>query len=114
MKIFIKKTVLTTLLILGFNNLYAEQNTNHTLSIASQSYIKKVAKKEVDRLISVKAIDKSWQDKPISSMETKKFDETIEWVVKYNNKQIKENNKQTLYIFITVNGVLVGTNYTGE
>lgn len=114
MKIFIKKTLITALLIYGCNTLYAKSHANHTLNVASQTYIKKVAKKEISRLVSANAIDKSWQDKPISSMETKMFDKTIEWVVKYDNKKIKDRNKQTLYIFVTVNGVLIGTNYTGE
>ena len=114
MKNFIKRTLLAILIICIFNPLYAETTSSHTLNVANNTYVMKVAIREMDRLVLVKAIDKSWQTKPIVTVEKKAFNKNLEWVVAFQNKEIKDMNKQMLYIFVTINGVLIGSNYTGE
>lgn len=114
MKIFIKTIIITIFLICGFNPLYAGSGSDHTFKVVSQTYVKQAAKKEIRRLIAAKAIDKSWQTQAVYNSEKKKFDKNLEWVVSFNNKQIKDIHKQMLYIFVNLNGILIGSNYTGE
>lgn len=114
MNSFIKKIIVTILLTCGFTSAYAQKVSNHTLSIANETYIQKVALKEIDRLISKNSIEKSWADKPIISIEKKSFNDSLEWVIKLENKEIKDINKQNIYVFVTLNGVLISSNYTGE
>ena len=114
MKTSIKTTIITLLLICGFNPLYAQPASNHTLSVASQTYISNVAHKEIKRLVAAGAIDKSWLKRPIADMTKKDFDKNLEWIISFNNKQIKETNKQILYVFVSLKGVLIGSNYSGE
>ena len=114
MKNFIKRTLLAILTICIFNPLYAETTSSHTLNVASKTYVMEVAIREMDRLVLAKAIDKSWQTQPIITVEKKAFDKNLEWVVGFQNKEIKDKNKQMIYVFVTINGVLISSNYTGE
>ncbi len=59
-------------------------------------------------------IDASWATKEVSSIEKKKFNDRIEWVVIFNNEKISDASKQTLYIFLTLEGDYIAVNYTGN
>ena len=81
-----------------------------------------VAKEEVvDRATSVlnslvdqKKIDASWAGKAVAGVEQKTFRHDPEWVVKFENGEIKDTSKKTLYMFFSIGGEPLGANYTGE
>lgn len=56
----------------------------------------------------------SWKDTAVAKTEKKKFGKQLEWVVSFNNKSIKEADKQTLYIFLSLGGEYLAANYTGK
>lgn len=114
MKIFIKSVIITAILAFGFNPLYAGGNHSHAPKEVSKSLIKKIAKEEINRLVHANTIDKSWFNRPIHKVEKKKFNQSLEWVVTFNNKQIKESKKQNLYVFVNLSGILAGANYSGH
>lgn len=59
-------------------------------------------------------IDKSWMSVQAVKAEKKSFSKGDEWVVSFNNDQVKEKTKQTLYIFYSLDGHYIAANYTGK
>lgn len=107
----IKKILILAMLIIGLNPLYAGGGHSHAPAV-SVATIKTVAKDEVIRLAQAVKIDKSWAKEDISKIE--KYNHGHEWRVIFKNKQIKDMQKQTLYIFVNTSGKITGANYTGK
>jgi len=107
-------------LMLGTITLYAHGGTHthkHTTPKEveiSKVEIKKIAKQEVKKLALNAKIDRSWLFSPIDKMKKKKFGKKYEWVVHFKNEKIKDLKKQTLYIFLDLQGKMMGANYTGN
>ncbi len=87
---------------------------NHTQEKVKKSVIEKTANQKLEKLVENKKINKSWSNISISNMKKKKFNSKNEWVITYNNNQIKDKNKQTLYVFVNEYGKVTGANYTGK
>lgn len=116
MKTLIKIVVMTT--VLGLSSLYAHGGARHNHNVSapvqeetSKNSIKKLAKQEVKRLAVAKKIDNNWLFIPISRMKKTQYNE---WIISFKNSAIKDETKQTLYIFVSVHGDLTGANYTGR
>ena len=90
-----------------------ELSTEHIQKV-SEEEIQRVAHKQVLNLIEKEKIEKSWSDAPVLTMEKKQFNRNTEWVVIYKNKEIKDQTKQTLYIFVNLYGKVTGANHTGK
>ena len=119
MKNFIK-TILIILMV-GVPSLYGHGSAKHEhrtqLAVdkeVSKKSIKDIAKQEIKRLTLAKKIDDSWLFTPISKMKKIQFNNAPEWVVSFNNPKIKDIAKQTVYVFISVNGKVLAANYTGK
>jgi hypothetical protein len=122
MKIFIKATIVT--LSLSLTTLYAAEHHNHSHSCnhdyqalkneVSKTTIKNNAKKKVQKLVLEKKVPKSWKSVPISKIGKTHYGNTDDWVVGFDNLKIKDKSKQTLYIFVSVHGKIMGANYTGK
>jgi hypothetical protein len=116
----IKTSLITAILACGFNPLYAgsghdhEHGHSHEKKKVTQSYAEKEATKEVKKLFERGKIDSSWTDAPIVNVEKKKFKNKMEWVISYENKNIKDGNKQVLYIFVNLYGKITGANFSGK
>ncbi len=115
------KTVKTILIatILGFATLQGHGGAGHTHAAPvekeiSKKSIKSIAKQEVKRLALAKKIDNSWLFSPISKMKKTDYNYNNEWKVSFSNAEIKDKQKRTLYVFVTVGGELTGANYTGK
>jgi hypothetical protein len=90
-----------------------ELSTEHIQKVSTEE-IQRVANKQLMNLIEKEKIEKSWSDTPILNMEKKRFHRNTEWVVSYKNKEIKDQMKQTLYIFVSLYGKVTGANHTGK
>ena len=90
-----------------------ELSTEHIQKVSTE-HIQRVANKQVLNLIEKEKIEKSWSNAPVSNMEKKQFHRTTEWVVSYKNKEIQDQTKQTLYIFVNLYGKVTGANHTGK
>jgi len=130
MKKIIKATIVT--LTLGLTALYAGGNHaghshshdghdhsahGHSHSAkekVSKSAVTKVAKQEVKKLAFNKRINNSWSSKPVFEIKKSKLNYKNDWVVSFKNEKIKNKDKQTLYIFVSATGQVVGANYTGK
>jgi len=80
----------------------------------SKETVEKAAQKEVQNLVAKKKIPKSWQYVPVSKIGKTHYGDTDDWVVGFDNMKIKNKNRRTLYIFVSVGGEIRGANYTGN
>lgn len=101
--------------------LYGHGSANHEhkvelpiLEEVGKKSIKNMAKQEIKRLTLAKKIDDSWLFIPISKMKKIQFNNAPEWVVSFNNLRIEDKTKQTIYVFISVDGKVLAANYTGK
>lgn len=77
----------------------------------NQSQIQKKAARFVASLVEKGKLDASWaQSKPQDS----KKNIGHEWVITFSNPEIKEPEKQTLYMFLTLSGKYIAANFTGK
>ena len=97
----------------GYSHTQEELSTEHIQRVSMEE-IQRVANKQLMNLIEKEKIEKSWLDTPILNMKKKQFHRNTEWVVSYKNKEIKDQMKQTLYIFVSLYGKVTGANHTGR
>ena len=112
------KNLISTLLFLSFltvtpaiagtGHSHAEEKPITTEQVTS------LASENIERLIDAGKIDPSWKEVKVNSIEQKTFSHDPEWVVKYTNNKMSDASKQTLYMFFSIGGRYLATNYTGE
>jgi len=89
-------------------------HSNHGHGLMSEAKAKAKATRTMQSLAKRGVIDKSWNStKPVKA-EKKTFAKGEEWVVSFNNDQVKDKSKQTLYIFYSLDGHYIAANYTGK
>lgn len=81
--------------------------------ISSEGVIKKATGK-VKSLIESGKLDKSWADSKTIGASQKTFSNETEWVVTFKNDKASDATKQTLYLFFTLDGGYIATNFTGK
>ena len=72
-----------------------------------------MAEKQVKTLIERGKLEKTWAGIKASEASQKDFGKGPEWVVTVKNEKA-EAGKQTLYVFYTVTGSYLATNFTGK
>lgn len=72
------------------------------------------AEKILASLVDRKKIDKTWVSIPVSSIVEKQFNGKSEWVAIFENSNIADADKRTLYIFMTLAGEYIAANYSGK
>ena len=97
----------------GYNHTQEELSTEHIQKVSTKE-IQRIAHKQVMNLIEKEKIEESWSNTPVLNMKKKQFHRNTEWVVTYKNKEIKDQMKQTLYIFVNLYGKVTGANHTGK
>ena len=116
MKTLIKTAVVTALMSVIYNPLYAHGGGNHTheRESISEERIETIATQELSRLAKDKKIARSWLSAPRLNVRKESFGNKTEWVVSYKNKLLRDKSKHILYIFVTLDGKIAGANYTGK
>jgi hypothetical protein len=115
----LKSTILASLLALGSTNLYAagahsHGGSSHVHEKISETKAITIAKGMKDGLIKKGKINNAWQNIDSSKAVKKAFAKGEEWVVTFNNPQIEDKSKQTLYVFVDLYGEVTGANFTGN
>lgn len=80
----------------------------------SEEEAKTIAANVVTEFVENEKIDSSWHETEATTIEQKTFDGHLEWIVTFQNDAIEDQDKRTLYIFLTLGGELTGANYTGD
>ena len=76
----------------------------------SRSEVIKKATEKVKSLIENGKLDKSWVDADAYDASTR----GSEWVVTYKNDKESDTAKRTLYVFFSLDGAYIATNFTGK
>jgi len=92
----------------------AGHDHGHSHDPVTQIQAEEVATNSVSTLVDKGKIDKSWKSIKATKSEKKSFGGNMEWVVVFNNKNVSEPAKQTLYIFLTLGGEYLAANHTGN
>lgn len=79
-----------------------------------EATIIKRATKVKNNLAEKGTISSSWKAKSYTIITKKTYAKGPEWVVTFNNYEVKDKNKQTLYIFYSLDGHYIAANYTGN
>ena len=72
------------------------------------------ATEKVKSLAESGKIDKSWAGIKAVGATQKTFANESEWVVTFKNEKVSDVTKQTLYLFFTLDGSYIATNFTGK
>jgi len=81
--------------------------------ISSDAAVKKATTK-VTSLIEGGKLDKSWANLKAVGATQKDFGKGPEWVVTFKNDTVSDATKQTLYLFYSLDGTYIATNFTGK
>ena len=121
MKKQLRNILLTTMIVCGVNPLYASSGHDHAhtghghshVSI-SKAEVQDIAKKQLARLVYDEKIDSSWAGTDTLDTRKKQFKYSTEWMIRFENINIKDKTKQIIYIFVNLSGKVTGANYTGK
>ncbi len=69
---------------------------------------------KINQLADARRIDTSWAGIKAASVEQKAYAKGPEWVVIFKNDKVSDKEKQTLYMFFTLDGHYIATNYSGK
>ena len=132
MKNLINTILKMAIIALVINPLYAEENKAHVKDelyltsvhipedscfgpiLQSTREVQKDSRFRLWDLVQKKKLDKSWLNAPIVSTDKGEFGSQIEWIIHYQNKNVKDVNKQNVYIFLDEWGLVMGSNYIGK
>lgn len=86
---------------------------SHSHGPISEAAAIKKAEGQVKSLIQRGKLDKSWSSIKAAEATQKDFGNGPEWVISFKNDKA-ESGKQTLYVFYTLTGNYLATNFTGK
>jgi len=86
----------------------------HSHEPVDQTTANSKATKIIASFIKQKKLDKSWAGITVNASEKKMFHGKQEWVVSFVNKKVTDAKKRKLYVFLTLSGDYIATNYTGK
>jgi hypothetical protein len=116
LKLMMKSGLIAVLLTAGGGHV-ALAHPNHVHPAAKpevdEAGAKARAQAELERLLSVKKIDATWKDVPVSTVEKKQMKKRWEWLVTFDNPA-PDAKKKTLYVFLKPSGDFVAANFTGK
>jgi len=75
---------------------------------------KTVASGQVETLIKNKKIESSWKNIKPSEPSKKSFKNGPEWVVAFTNPKATDKKKAKLFVFVSLDGRVLGANFTGK
>lgn len=114
----IKTILFTSTLFLGITSLHSYAGPGHDGHTHSHDVDANTAKtnavKVVNKLIEKKKIPESWKNIQAGTVEKKRFGKQNEWVVTFKNTKEQDSSKQTLFVFLSMEGNYLAANFTGQ
>lgn len=86
---------------------------NEKPKITSQQ-AQKVASKQLAYLVEKQKIAKSWWGISPNEPSQKNYGKGLEWVVTFANAKEANPKKKTLYVFVSLRGKILGSNFSGN
>ncbi|MDH5219490.1 MAG: DUF6488 family protein [Gammaproteobacteria bacterium] len=113
-----KAILLISMLLIGFNSPQSYAGPGHDGHAHSHDVdantAKKNAAKVVNKLVEKKKISDTWGSTQATTVEKKRFGKQDEWVVTFKNPKEQDSSKQTLYVFLNMEGKYLAANFTGQ
>jgi len=111
-------TTILSLFLLLTSPAYAgsghDHGHGHSHAPVSKEEAENIATESIAKLAEKKKIDSSWQSVAAHKSEQKEFGGRMEWVVTFKNEKVSDPEKQTIYVFLTLEGQYLAANHTGE
>lgn len=108
--------LLSSVLVLASFNVFAHgehpKPVAKCASACTKNEIEQAVPGALGSLALAGKIDQSWVNAKVENVELKQFKKGKDWVVTVFDS--KKTTQQRLYVFITTDGFLNGTNYTGN
>jgi len=111
------KTILSLLLLLStaaFAGSGHDHGHGHSHAPVTKVEAEQIARESVTKMVERNTIDSSWKSVSVHMSEQKEFSGQKEWVIMFKNGKIGEPEKQTLYVFLSLEGQYLAANYTGN
>lgn len=108
---------LLTALALSVTSAYAGPGSGHShgpVTPASEEQVLANAIDVVAAIVQKGKLDASWAEVKPTEAKKKKFQYGQEWVVIFNNPKVADQEKKTLYVFLSLGGQYLGANFTGS
>lgn len=86
----------------------------HGKTPASEQIVADCASQRRVSLVAGGKLDKSWQDVKVEKIEQIEGKKGKEWKVSFRNAAVTEPEKQTLYVFFSLPGNYIASNFTGK
>ena len=108
---------LITVLALSATSAYAGAGSGHShgpVTPVAEEQVLQNALSAVASIVQKDKIDASWAEITPMDAQKKQFKNALEWVVTFNNPKVADQNKKTLYVFLSLGGQYLGANFTGN
>ncbi len=87
---------------------------SHSHGPVSAEVAQEKATKHIAGLVANGKLEPSWNNLKPTKTEQKAFEKGPEWVLEFMNSAVTDKAKQTLYVFYTLDGNYLGSNFTGK
>ncbi|MDP2762002.1 MAG: DUF6488 family protein [Sideroxyarcus sp.] len=112
--LLVSSLLFTSPVMAGAGHDHGSGGHSHSQGPVSSDVAVKKATNKVKSLVESGKIDKSWANVKATGATQKTFGDRAEWVVTFKNEKVSEVAKQTLYLFFTLDGSYIATNFTGN
>lgn len=92
----------------------ADGSHNQPIKEVSVDLVIKRSAQKINQLASAGKIHSSWKGVKPNNSQKKTFGHNQEWLITFNNPDIKDNSKQNLYLFYSLDGHYIAANYSGK
>ena len=102
---------------LSVTTAYAGEGSGHPhgpVKAATEKQVIKNACDTVAAIVKKYKIDASWAEVNPTKAQKIKFKYGQEWIVSFNNRKVADQEKRTLYVFLSLDGQYLGANYSGN
>lgn len=89
-------------------------HSHEPASPISEGEALKTASGVVAEIVSKGKLDKSWGMVKPKKIIQKTFKKGAEWVVTFDNPKVENKEKKTLYVFLSLSGRYLGSNFSGN
>ena len=86
----------------------------HGSTPASEKVVVDCASQRKASLVSSGKLDKSWEAVKVEKVEQIDGKKGKEWKVRFKNAAVTEANKSTLYVFLSLPGNYIASNFSGK
>lgn len=115
------KTVLASLLFSAFSSIalaggdhkHGHGHSHEVITISKTEVINRASTKVI-QLVKSQKVASSWKDAIAMDAIQKNFGHDDEWVVTFKNTEVADQSKQILYIFFSLDGHYIASNFTGN